>query len=107
MFQARRLLLLLTTAALLLPGAVGCVGSNTRSYSHPDLQIDRLKSRFGVLGFTGGKEDYQQMITDAVTFELLDRGFTIIERSQLAPIFKEFEMSQTGLIKEGAKKALD
>ncbi len=84
----------------------GCVETNTRAYVIPDLQLDKTTMKFGILGFTGDRRDYQKILTDAVTLALLGKGYIIIERSQLDPIFREHEMTQTGMIEGDAQQAL-
>ncbi len=83
-----------------------CVQTNTRAYVIPDLELDKTQVKFGILGFTGDRHDYQTILTDAVTLELLGKGYIIVERSRLDPIFKEHEMAQTGMIEGEAQQAL-
>ena len=67
-----------------------CAGS-VKSYSKPDLSIE--KGRMGILPFSSNIPEVGNVVSDTVAAHLLAAGFDIVDRSHMARLLKEKDIS--------------
>jgi len=85
--------------ALCLLSSVGCYRSQVSIKQ--DFDMASIK-RIGILGFNvpnvRDKELYSQLASDSFVIQALDRGFSVIERSEINKIMKELKLGQSGAV---------
>ena len=81
-------LLMLTVTLLLF--LVSCSHS-VKSYSKPDLKIE--KGRLGILPFSSNIPEVGYVVSDTIGAYLLDSGVDVLERTYLAGILEEQNVS--------------
>jgi curli biogenesis system outer membrane secretion channel CsgG len=78
---------LLITLAILLTSCANSV----KSYSKPDLRIE--KGKMGILPFSSNIPEVGNVVSDIVGAHLLAAGFDIIDRSHMAQLLEEENVS--------------
>ena len=67
-----------------------CAGS-VKSYSKPDLHIE--KGRMGILPFSSNIPEVGNVVSDTIGAHLLAAGFDIVDRSHMARMLEEKDVS--------------
>jgi len=77
-------------------GVIGC--GSAKSVRNPNYNYSKLR-KIAVFPFSGPTE-YVDAVTNNLTFSLIEEGYTIVERAQVAKILKEHGMVETGMMNE-------
>jgi hypothetical protein len=81
-----------------------CAGS-VKSYSKPDLRVE--KGRLGILPFSSNIPEVGYVVSDTIGANLLALGFDIVDRTHMARVLEEKDISYLGIDSPDYKKIGD
>ena len=81
-----------------------CAGS-VKSYSKPDLRVE--KGRLGILPFSSNIPEVGYVVSDTIGAHLLASGFDIVDRTHMARVLEEKDISYLGIDSPDYKKIGD
>jgi curli biogenesis system outer membrane secretion channel CsgG len=81
-----------------------CAGS-VKSYSKPDLRVE--KGRLGILPFSSNIPEVGHVVSDTIGAHLLASGLDIVDRTHMARVLEEKDISYLGIDSPDYKKIGD
>lgn len=89
-------LFLIGFCAMFALGVVGC--GSAKSVRNPNYDYSKLR-KIAILQLSGPKK-YADIVTNNLTFGLIEAGYTVVERAQASKILEEHGMTGTGMMNE-------